>query len=143
MFLRQVQELENLNRGAFRLLKLLVDRPHALHRLIGFEERDHKGEEHAQGHLLQSNFVAGVKEKQGNDQRLQQVHKRRAGHISADPTHGLSKQPLGGGAKLSNLKLLHAERFNHAVSADCFLQYLAQFAQPRLTILHGVANAPP
>ena len=42
----------------------------------------------------------------------------------------------------SDLEILHAEGFHHAVAADRFLQNLAQFAEARLAGLDRAADAP-
>ena len=42
--------------------------------------------------------------------------------------------------ELSNLKLFHPKRFDHAISAHGFLKNLTEFTQSRLAILHGAAD---
>ena len=132
-----------MNRGAFGLLELLIDRTHALDRLVGLEKRDDESEKHAQGHLLEKDFVASVEQEQRDHHRLKQVHERRTCHVGANPAHGLAKQALRRRTELPNFKLFHAERFDHAVSTDGLLQDLTEFSQARLAVLNGTADAPP
>jgi len=55
LFLGQIQELENLGRGAQGLDEELIDAAEALDGFVGFEEREGEGAEGTDGHAADFN----------------------------------------------------------------------------------------
>src|SRR5258708_12624563 len=58
----------------------------------------------------------------------------------AHPAHVFSQQAPSGIVKFSRLELLHAKRFNHAITAGGLLNNLAQLAQAVLAVFSRTSN---
>ncbi len=139
-FFLLIQIRKHLGAGALRILKLLINLADALQRHVGVEHGVKKGQKNAGRHLAGLDLVARVQKEQRNDDGAEQVHQRRGGHRGAHPAHALAQQAARSLAELADLEILHAEGFDHAVSADRLLQNLAELAEAALAAFRGVTD---
>lgn len=139
-FFGQIEELEDDDRGAEGLLEELIDAAEPFHGLVNFEKRIDEGEEHALGHEVVFNLIAGVKNEERENDGGENVHDRRSSNVGAHPAHIFAQELASGFAEAADFEALHAEGFHDAIAGDGFLKDMAQVGEADATGFRGTAD---
>ena len=139
-FLLPIQVGEHLRAHTQHSLELLIDIAGSLDGHVGTEHGIQEGEELAFGHELVADLIARIEKQKRDGDGAQEIHQRSGDDRSADPAHVFTEKPARRFAELANLKILHAEGFYDAITADRFLQNLAKVAQACLTVFRGAPD---